>query len=120
MRDVRRTTTETDGATAAKDERSAPEARPDETEDTTEGPRERLLTAASRLFALRGYGGDASGHARFDFPDVNRPQITLEARLDSARADAVLLAWTGAGKLLRGSLGATIKLGTSAGEHTDA
>ena len=57
MRDALKATKATDEATAAKDEGAGSDVRPGETGDApAEGPRDRLLAAAEKLFALRGYG----------------------------------------------------------------
>ena len=57
MRDALKSTKAADEATAAKNEGVGSDAGPGETGDViADGPRERLLTAAAKLFARRGYG----------------------------------------------------------------
>lgn len=61
-------------------------------------------------FGFTGYGGAVSGTAHIDVTHPERPRVTLEARVDSTRADALLAAWTGAGKIVHGRLGSKITL----------
>lgn len=57
MRDALKSTKAADEATAAKNEGAGSDAGPGEPGDVVaDGPRERLLAAAAKLFALRGYG----------------------------------------------------------------
>jgi hypothetical protein len=61
-------------------------------------------------YAMRAYGGTATGEARFDVRDPARPAFAMNGRVDSLEADAVLSAWTPAKNLLHGSLGTTLTL----------
>jgi hypothetical protein len=63
-------------------------------------------------FTLSGYGGAAHGEARFSLENPAKPRVAMKATVDSAKADAFLSAWTGAGELLHGVLGTTIDLST--------
>lgn len=63
-------------------------------------------------FRFDGYGGSVSGTATIDVTRPERPQVKLQARVDSTRADALLSTWTGAGKIVHGRLGSTIDLVT--------
>jgi hypothetical protein len=63
-------------------------------------------------FRFDGYGGSVSGAATIDVARPARPRVRMQARVDSTQADALLSAWTGAGKIVHGRLGSSIELAT--------
>jgi hypothetical protein len=61
-------------------------------------------------YAMRAYGGTASGAARFDLRDAAKPTFDVKTQVDSLDANAILSTWTPARNLLHGSLGTTLSL----------
>lgn len=63
-------------------------------------------------FSFNGYGGSVSGTANIDVERPEKPKVRMVAKVDSTRADQLLSAWTGAGKIVHGILGSDIELAT--------
>jgi hypothetical protein len=70
-------------------------------------------------YALRGYGGDIHGSARFDLTNPAVPRFAVKAKVDTVEADDLLSAWTPARGLLHGALNTDIDL-SGTGDTPDA
>lgn len=61
-------------------------------------------------YSLRAYGGAVNGKAAFDLADPANPGFTVEARVDTVEADALLSTWTPARGWIHGALNTTLQL----------
>jgi len=61
-------------------------------------------------FSMSAYEGIVSGSAQIDVRDPKKPAVSLDTKVDSLSADAILSAWTPAKNFLRGRLNSGAKL----------
>lgn len=70
-------------------------------------------------FALRGYGGDVTGSAKFDLRDTRKPVYEVKSKVVNVQADSLLSAWTPVRNLLRGTLSTDLTFAGAGAEPDD-